>query len=255
MQVGEEREDPSCYNLSIAYDPDITICQKAYLPHWIKEGSVYAVRFRLADSLPREKLELWKTEREELVRKVAVAKKKLTKSEQQRLNQLFSERVEQFLDAGYGACWLKRDDIAQLVANALWYFDGGTSVPDVQIGEKNDRKPSVRAYVQVPIMRGEERYRLLAWCIMPNHLHVVLQPTGIKTLFEILDSWKHFTAREANKILGRKGSFWQSESFDHLIRNRESLEKWINYTWQNPEVAGLKNWKWRWRVDGNLPND
>ena len=202
----------------MAYDPDVVICQKAFLPHWTKEGGIYAVRFRLADSLPQGKLEQWKEERKELVENIAARNGKPTQEEQRRLDILFSEKIEGFLDAGHGACWLRRDDIAKIVAEALRFFDN-------------------------------KWYRLLAWTIMPNHVHVVVQPIAEKSLFEICASWKRFTSRVANKVLQRSGPFWQSESFDHLIRNQESLEKWVEYTWRNPEVAGLLGWKWRWRID------
>ena len=84
---------------------------------------------------------------------------------------------------------------------------------------------------------------------MPNHVHILMEPIT-HSLVDILDSWKKFTARKANKILGREGQpFWQREYFDHLIRNQEHLERTSNYIWTNPEAAGLVNWKWRWRME------
>ena len=141
----------------------------------------------------------------------------LTQSEQKNLEFLYSEKVEKYLDAGHGACFLRRDDIAEIVANALKHSDN-------------------------------QDYKLFAWCIMPNHMHVVLEPL-LKELPEIVYSWKWFTAMKANKCLNRRGIFWQREYFDHLLRNQESLERTVEYVWANPEVAGLQNWKWRWRID------
>jgi REP element-mobilizing transposase RayT len=127
----------------------------------------------------------------------------------------FSQRFDQYLDAGYGACWLQRDDVACVVADALRYFDG-------------------------------DRYQIFSWCIMPNHVHVVVQPLT-HSLFTILHSWKSYSAKSINAVLGRTGTIWQVEYFDHLIRHQEDLERCVEYTWGNPDLAGLSQWKWRWK--------
>jgi hypothetical protein len=64
----------------------------------------------------------------------------------------------------------------------------------------------------------------------------------------ILFSIKRYTAREANKILGRKGAFWQHESYDHVVRDGNELSRIIRYVKENPVKAGLVNdWKdWKW---------
>jgi len=72
-------------------------------------------------------------------------------------------RLERELDAGLGTCWLRRPEIASLVEGALLHFDG-------------------------------ERYRLLAWCLMPNHVHVVIEMLDGLSLSQIVGSWKSFTA-------------------------------------------------------------
>src|SRR5205085_992554 len=95
------------------------------------------------------------------------------------------------------------------------------------------------------------RYELRACCVMPNHVHVVVEPLEGATLTKILHSWKSFTAHQANRILERSGSFWQTEYFDHLIRDEQDMERAIEYVWKNPDEAGMKNWPWRWRVDGD----
>ena len=194
----------------MTFDPDIQVRHGAFLPHWTKEGAVYHVCIRLADSLPQSKLKEWKEERQEIVRYAERQKRLLTKSEQQRLDFLLSGKVEEWLDAGRGSCFLQQERIAELVANTLKFFDG-------------------------------ERYKLFAWCIMPNHVHVTVQPIT-HTLPEILNSWKKFTAREANKILEREGQpFWQREYFDHLIRNQEYRERTVEYVWRNSDKAGLND--------------
>src|SRR3989338_8370300 len=200
------------------YDPEINIRQGYYLPHWRKDGAIYALRFRLADSLPQEKLSAILEERKEILEGARRAGRPLTPSEKERMEFLSSEEIERFLDAGYGECWLKRDAVATIVSDALTHFQG-------------------------------TRYRLFAWCIMPNHVHIVVQPLAGYELSSIVLSWKTFTARKSNIVIGRTGEFWQSEYFDHLIRNDESLSYWVEYTWANPDQAGLKNWRWRWREE------
>ncbi len=88
------------------------------------------------------------------------------------------------------------------------------------------------------------RYRLVAWCVMPNHVHVVLERSGGNELPEILHSWKSYTAKQINKILGADGQLWETEYYDHLIRDEKDLQAQIEYIVDNPRRAGLKDWKW-----------
>jgi REP element-mobilizing transposase RayT len=185
----------------------------AYLPHWTRDGAIYAVTFRLADSLPNAVLEFWRFERRDIVKTARQAGRPLTRTEERRLDRLFSERVEKHLDAGAGQCWMLRDDVAGVVAGALRYFDGA-------------------------------RYRLFAWCVMPNHVHAVVQPITGYELAEILHSWKSFTSKEANPLIERTGHFWQPEPYDHLIRDEVDFQHQIEYVLTNPVRAGLKNWRW-----------
>jgi putative transposase len=127
------------------------------------------------------------------------------------------QRLEHELDNGLGACWLRRPDIAALVQDTLLHFDG-------------------------------DRYRLLAWCLMPNHVHVVIEIPGNHSLSDIVRSWKSFTSRRANAHLGRTGPFWHADHFDRYIRDDEHLARTIEYVEQNPAKAGLVDvaagWLW-----------
>jgi REP element-mobilizing transposase RayT len=88
------------------------------------------------------------------------------------------------------------------------------------------------------------RYRLHAWCVMPNHVHVVFQPLGEYKLATILHAWKSYSTHKANRILRRSGILWQREYYDHLIRDEGDLHRCIQYLIHNPGRAGLKNWQW-----------
>jgi putative DNA methylase len=117
-------------------------------------------------------------------------------------------RVAKWLDQGYGACHLGQPRIAALVENALLFFDN-------------------------------QRYRLLAWCVMPNHVHILIEPMPGFGLDRILHSWKSFTAKEANRILKRSGEFWQVEYHDRYIRDDEHFAAAKLYIEHNPVKAGL----------------
>jgi len=193
---------------------NLQIRQGAYLPHWtLTQGGVYAVTFRLGDSLPKAVLERLRHERAALEADVVALNGILAKQEEQRLARLCSEKIEAYLDAGSGSCWLRQADIADMVAAAILHFDGA-------------------------------RYRIHAWCVMPNHVHVLVElPPGIQ-LAGIVHSWKSFTAKAANARLGRTGEFWQPEYFDHLIRDQADFAHAVRYIEQNPVMAGLTAWRW-----------
>ena len=193
----------------------LQIRQGAYLPHWTSEGATYTVTFRLGDSLPRSVLEAWIAERQNIVRTAEQMGRPLSEHEIQRLHDLHSERVEAYLDAGHGVCWLRRQEIAQLVVDALRFFDG-------------------------------QRYRMHAWCIMPNHVHTIFEPIPGHALPSILHSLKSFTAKVANRVLGKTGEFWQEEYYDHLIREGKDYMHAMRYLLDNPIKAGLENWPWVW---------
>ena len=191
----------------------LRIRARGRLPHWELEGGIYFVTFRLDDSVPKTIAEAYRFERENIVKTAQQMQRDLSNHERERLRELYSEQIEGYLDSGKGKCYLKMPVIAEIVKNALVHFDG-------------------------------QRYRLIAWCIMPNHVHVIMRPLGRHELADILHSWKSYTAKEANKRLGRKGAFWQREYYDHLIRNEKEFQRMVAYVLANPEKARLSDWQW-----------
>ena len=129
----------------------------------------------------------------------------------------FETRIGPWLDQGYGACCLREDRVAEVVEKALLHFDG-------------------------------ERFQMIAWCIMPNHVHAVLKVLGECSLRSIVHSWKSFSAKQVNRVLGRTGKLWQTEYHDRFIRNQEHLLSSIRYVEWNPVAAGLvvRPEEWRW---------
>jgi type I restriction enzyme R subunit/putative DNA methylase len=84
-----------------------------------------------------------------------------------------------------------------------------------------------------------QRYRLIEWFIMPNQVHLLAEFFAGSVLWEVLKSWKSFSAHEANRILGRSGQFWQEDYFDRLIKNPIHFENARRYIRENPVEAGL----------------
>jgi REP element-mobilizing transposase RayT len=193
----------------------VAVRQGAFLPHWELPAATYAVCFRLGDSLPRTIVDAWRHERAALLARAESDGGQQPAAIRARLHELFSARLDQFLDAGHGACWLRRTEVARVVAGALGHFAG-------------------------------RRYALDAWCIMPNHVHAVVTPGPDHALREILKSWKGFSGLSANRLLHRQGQFWQPEYYDHLIRDEAEFVHSVRYLLENPRRAGLNPWPWVW---------
>ena len=124
-------------------------------------------------------------------------------------------QLEAYLDKGFGECHLRDPRIASLVQENLLHFDA-------------------------------ERYCVIAWVVMPNHVHVIVE-IWQTPMEEILQSWKSFTSKAANKLLKRNGTFWQAEYFDRYIRDEEHLRKAIHYIEWNPVKAHLVKMPEEWK--------
>lgn len=123
--------------------------------------------------------------------------------------------LEAYLDRGRGECHLRRPDIATLVENSL-------------------------------LFRHEVQYELRAWVVMPNHVHLLFLVQDVP-MSQLIDAWKGFTAKEANKLLGRKGKFWQDGYWDTYMRDAEHERRTRRYIENNPTkaklVASTKEWE------------
>lgn len=165
--------------------------------------------FRLADSMPAEVVRAYAEERRIVERRLV--REGPTPELLRDARFLFSTRIEEALDSGIGACVLRRSDYAQIVTDSLLFFNG-------------------------------ERYVLHAFCVMPNHVHVVFTLAPDWPLSKVSHSWKSFSANGARSRLGHVGSLWQDESYDHIVRDAGELAFYIQYTLDNPTKAGFKDW-------------
>ncbi|MEY2482140.1 MAG: carbamoyl-phosphate synthase large subunit [Verrucomicrobiota bacterium] len=175
------------------------------LPHWQQEGVTYFVTFRLADAVPSALLKEWKQEFETWAKFHPEPWDARTKHEYQ---ERFQANRERWLDQGHGHCLLNQTEIASQVAEALRHFD-------------------------------RERYILDSWVVMPNHVHALVQPTSGFALSDILHSWKSFTAKKINRMVGRDGMLWQDENYDRIVRDFDELQRYREYIGRNPEEAKL----------------
>jgi len=110
------------------------------------------------------------------------------------------------------------------------------------LGKPLIQNPAMAEIVEEALWFGYgERYILNAYVVMPDHVHLLMTPLYGWTLSKILQGIKGYTSREINKRLNRKGSFWQDESFDHLVRNEADWIDKFEYIHSNPVKAGLVN--------------
>jgi REP element-mobilizing transposase RayT len=193
------------------------------LPHIQMPGGTFFITFRLAGSIPADLLAVLHAEADRILAELEAMPPSPERAERLYLEQRrFFGRWDAFLDQGKGPEWLRNPEIAKLVADAMHFHDG-------------------------------TRYELLAYCIMSNHVHVVLTPL-LKTaeecypLAQIMHSLKGYTAGRANRLLGRSGAFWLHESYDHWVRDAAELERIVAYVVKNPVKAGLaSDWRaWPW---------
>jgi REP element-mobilizing transposase RayT len=189
----------------------VKVTKRGRLPHWHAEHATYFVTFNLFDAVPREFVERLRIERQVRIAELERLRQRATRAELHAIDRVLRERVEECLDVGVGECFMRNPAVADVVTTALTHFD-------------------------------RDRYELLAWSVMPNHVHVVFEPH--QQVDRIIHSWKSYTAKAANRILRRDGHFWQEDYWDRLIRNPRELERTIRYVVENPLRAGLIHWKW-----------
>ena len=126
------------------------------------------------------------------------------------------KKLEAYLDEGRGQCWLRRPDIAELCEARFREFNG-------------------------------EKYDLRAWCLMPNHAHVLVHVTTVP-ISVFIKGWKGFTALKCNWLLERRGAFWADDYWDTYMRDEEQERATVRDIELNPVKAQLaamaKDWPW-----------
>jgi putative transposase len=197
---------------------------RRHLPHFQPPGATLFVTFRLAGSIPsgvRERLRLEVERIDGVLASIGDPDERARRAylEQRRLFGKWDAVLDTARD---GPFWLRDSRIADLVAESAHCRDG-------------------------------RMYDMEAFCVMPNHVHLVFTPLrgeggGHHALATITHSLKRHTARQAHRLLGGEGSFWQHESYDHVVHNEAEMERIVAYVLNNPVKAELvdqwKDWQW-----------
>jgi len=185
-------------------------------PHWQHEGAWHFITFRLEGTLPTKTIQRLNCESEEIIK--LLKNKYPGKTETQAFNyyQWRFEWIDKYLDKQTDLIYLRNNKVAKIVKEALFFYE-------------------------------PNKYKLDAWVIMPNHVHLLIEPNkGIK-LNKVLQRIKSYTGKEINALLNLHGPFWQGEGFDHWVRPG-NLMRWQKYIINNPVIAGLckspEDWVW-----------
>ncbi|HMO38571.1 MAG TPA: hypothetical protein PKC76_02405 [Saprospiraceae bacterium] len=200
---------------------------KNRLPHLAPIGATFFVTFRLADSLPTNIIQKLSTEFEQKCQALKAQNIPNLPDRIREERKRYFGKFEHQLDTKiYGSCYLAHPEIATIVADRMQQYNG-------------------------------QLYQLHAYCIMPNHVHLLMDtmeqlkvsedvyledaPLNYVQLNEIMRLIKGGSARLANQALGREGAFWMKDSYDHYVRNEREWGNIIRYILNNPVNAGLVN--------------
>lgn len=195
------------------------------LPHIAPLGAIFFVTFRMGDSLPQAFIAKLKEEMDTKIEQLKKEQKAGHKEEIKKQRKLFFKHYDYQLDIlPYGQCHLRNPAVAKMVADRLHELDG-------------------------------DCYDLIAYCIMPNHVHILMDtsiqlvdqdgyemeeiPENYVQLYKMMHLVKGRTSYFINKYLGRKGKFWQKDSYDHYVRDEKELWNIVHYILENPVKAGL----------------
>ena len=195
---------------------EVHIRNRGRLPHWEKEEGLYFLTLHQADSLPRAVIAKI-AERHRILQAAKENNVHLLPEQEAHLAAYSQPRIEEYFDRGVGSCAFMDQRVAGSMAAALRFREG-------------------------------KHYRLLAWCVMPNHVHVVVRLFPGRELATVVKAWKTFSAKAANHALESKGRFWHRDYYDLLIRNGDESARAIRYVAENPAKARLKDWPWVWRA-------
>ena len=197
------------------------------------------ITYRLYDSVPKEVIEQWKAElngtqtarlqniqADEPSAFQRLSANSYKADEPSALQRQMLVKIDKFEDSGYGQCFMRDDRVAQIIKDNMMFHNG-------------------------------KLYNLMAWCIMPNHVHTLLEMFRGISLSRVMQSWRSYTAHQINRLLNRTGQVWMQEYFDRYIRDADHYQKVVNYIHNNPVKAGLVaapaqyRWSSAWSVDGS----
>lgn len=199
----------------------VTFFQR-HLPHYHLPNAAYFITIRLAGSLPFEVVARLQEEYEEEQRRLVqrFSENALHEARYQAQKRHFA-RIDGLLDqALHGPRWLAQPECANIVMQTIHAL-------------------------------APEQYHLYAFCLMSNHAHLLIDQQGVPeppprrdgkpytALSRAMRLLKGQSGALCNQALGRRGAFWQHESYDHVVRDEREFERILAYIVNNPVKAGL----------------
>lgn len=184
------------------------VVTRGALPHWHQDEKLQFVTCHLSDSIPEESMRALKIRRTFWLNNNP---RPWNRGKYVEYRKLFNDKVETWLDSGYGSCVLRDKNLADIVVEALDYHDGNF-------------------------------YDLLDYVVMPNHVHVLIRLCPNVSLTAVVSSWKIYTTRRINMVLNRRGRLWHNECWDRMIRDKAHLLAVKDYIGKNVRHGGVR-WK------------
>jgi len=200
-------------------DPDLIAKHRRYLPHVQLKRQVISITWRLAFTLPRQL--------QELLHELRVSLQSLHNADETSLSERYEEyayKLERYDDylgrfqlQGLSLC---EPAIGSMMRSALHFYD-------------------------------HKLYQLHTWCLMPNHVHLLVQPLPLADgtyakISTIVQRIKGYTAKQINLQLGRSGKVWNDDYYDRFIRNSRDYCMTVEYVMNNPVKAGLTDRRESW---------
>lgn len=170
------------------------------LPHWFQSNKLYFVTFRLSDSLPEDVKNEYVNLLDGLIQKYPIPR---TYEQQSEVERITRNSLDKYLDAGYGSCVLKEDNVRAALVRTLEHNNGVD-------------------------------YELIAYVIMPNHVHLALALINNCSLQQVIKTIKRASAHSICKLANCGAPLWQREYYDRIIRNEMHLSRVLAYIANNP---------------------
>lgn len=176
------------------------------LPHWNQEDIYVFLNFRLGDSLPQQKLNQLKSERNIWMLSHPQPWSQQTENE---FHRKFSHRIEQWVDKGYGCCFFRNSFPTSILVATMLHDDG-------------------------------IKYELVAYVVMPNHVHALVRMFENIRVETLMQEWKSISSHKLKKQFGSEWCDWMENYFDRAIRDENHLNNVISYIYKNYCRGGIQ---------------
>ena len=190
------RDLPSAFDWELA-----RITHRKHLPHLRQRNVIYFITFRLNDSLPESRRTELLKQRESWLNRNPLPH---TPAQEMEYRQIWTARIENLLDSGLGDAVLKNHKCRDFLEATMRFEDG-------------------------------IKYQMGDFVIMPNHVHVLVRIGEGEELSLVLKSWKTISCKKINREMGRSGTLWMPETFDHVVRDENHLRRFVKYIRANPK--------------------